>query len=349
MDWDQYIGHHRPRNWFATAVKKDRLASSFLLVGPLQVGKRTFARLIAKTLFCQNRKTGEFSICNRCEGCAQVEANTHPDLIQIAKPADKSTLPAELLVGSPEHRMREGLCYEIRKKPFYGQRRIAIIDDADFLTEEIANVLLKTLEEPPAGSLIFLIARSEQRQLPTIRSRTQTIRFNSLSQDDLSNLLLQIGWTQTKEAADALSKQSDGTLGLANQLRDENVGKLHETFGGLLQEMPFPIGKICKTIEAGLKSVGDDGQTRRQTLQCVMQNVIENLRHEMRTALMTAKPIRKRAPQRSPLHPELAVQAIQVTLEVQSKIDRNLAPTGLIEAWAVEMARIVDASRAKFG
>ena len=77
--------------------------------------------------------------------------------------------------------MREGLCHDIALKPFRGGRKIAIIDDADYLNQEGANCLLKTLEEPPEKSVIILIGTSQQRQLPTIRSRCQIVRFAPLS------------------------------------------------------------------------------------------------------------------------------------------------------------------------
>ena len=77
--------------------------------------------------------------CGECPGCVQVAAGTHPDLILVAKPEDKSFLPLELLIGDKEHRMREGLCHDIGLKPFMGGRKVAIIDDADHLNAEGAN------------------------------------------------------------------------------------------------------------------------------------------------------------------------------------------------------------------
>ena len=83
-----------------------------------------------------------------------VLAGTHPDLDLVGKPADKSFLPLELFIGEREHRRQEGLCHNISLKPFMGGRKIAVIDDADFLNAEGANCLLKTLEEPPPRSVL---------------------------------------------------------------------------------------------------------------------------------------------------------------------------------------------------
>ena len=92
MDWQYFLGHHLQREWFKNAITHDRLASTFLLVGPESIGKRTFARIIAKTLLCTSVSPTDFAPCGTCETCVQIEAGTHPDLIQIAKESDKTAL-----------------------------------------------------------------------------------------------------------------------------------------------------------------------------------------------------------------------------------------------------------------
>src|SRR5207244_12270207 len=122
----------------------------------------------------------------------QVALLNHPDVEVIAKPADKAFIPLELLIGDAEHRMRAGLCYSIALKPYSGRRKVAIIDDADYLNKEGANCLLKTLEEPPQNTVLILIGTSEQRQLPTIRSRCQIVRFQPLAESDVAELLIEM-------------------------------------------------------------------------------------------------------------------------------------------------------------
>ncbi|MFT3772273.1 MAG: hypothetical protein QM820_43285 [Minicystis sp.] len=86
------------------------------------------------------------------------------------------------MVGAPDRRGREGLCHDLSLRPMSANRKVAIIDDADRMNEESANALLKTLEEPPAGSILFLITPSIEPILPTIRSRCQPIRFGPLAE-----------------------------------------------------------------------------------------------------------------------------------------------------------------------
>ena len=91
------------------------------------------------------------------------------------------------------------MLHEINLKPALGGRRIAIIDDADYLNDEGANALLKTIEEPPPRSVLILIGASPAKQLPTIRSRCQLIRFRPLPLEVVAELLVSRGFVRTGE------------------------------------------------------------------------------------------------------------------------------------------------------
>ena len=108
--------------------------------------------------------------------------------------------------------MREGLCHAIALKSFMGGRKIAVIDDADDLNVEGANALLKTLEEPPPDSLLILIGTSVERQLPTIRSRSQMIHFHPLPAETVERLLLARQSIEDPAEAARLARQCGGSL-----------------------------------------------------------------------------------------------------------------------------------------
>ena len=126
MEWDTFVGHSTQRAWFENALARNRVASTFLLVGQEGIGKRTFAKLIAKSLLCTGSDARKLDLCNRCETCKQVDAGTHPDVIEIAPEKDKSRITMRQLVGEDENRLREGLCYEIRFHPYSGRRKFEI-------------------------------------------------------------------------------------------------------------------------------------------------------------------------------------------------------------------------------
>ena len=191
MAWHGIEGHDEIVEQFRRAVARRRLASSFLFVGPPGVGKRTFAWKLAQALLCQTNPEERFDPCERCPSCVQTAVMSHPDVQMIGKPDDRAFIPLELILGDKEHRRQEGLCRHIALKPFLSSRKVAIIDDADYLNAEGANALLKTLEEPPPQSILIPIGTSPSKQLPTIRSRCQLIRFNPLPADVVARLLVE--------------------------------------------------------------------------------------------------------------------------------------------------------------
>ena len=233
MAWHGIEGHDNVVEKLRRAVARNRLASSFLFCGPAGVGKRTFALRFAQALLCQGRPAAELDPCNTCSSCAMALAGTHPDIEVVAKPEDKASLPLALFLGEDEHRGREGLCHWISLKPFMGGRRIAIIDDADFLSpvghDEAANCLLKTLEEPPPQSLLVLIGTSPARQLPTIRSRCQLVRFRPLPEETVARLLVSKALVTDKAEAARLARFSEGSLQGAYELADADLWSCRRT------------------------------------------------------------------------------------------------------------------------
>ncbi|QDU88790.1 DNA polymerase III subunit tau [Pirellulimonas nuda] len=162
---------------FRRTLERGRLATTYLFIGPVGAGKLWFANLLAGRLLCQQADHQAVAACGVCQSCLLLAAGSHPDLLHVAKPADKSSLPIALLIGEKERRGREGLCHDLGLRPAISTRRVAVIEDADAMKEESANCLLKTLEEPPPRSVLLLIAENEARVLPTIRSRSQVVRF----------------------------------------------------------------------------------------------------------------------------------------------------------------------------
>src|SRR5262245_11636097 len=211
MAWQNIRGHDAIVAKFRRALSKVRLASTFLFVGPAGIGKKAFAFKLAQGLLCERVPEAKLDPCGECPSCHQVLSLNHPDVDLVSKPADKAFIPLEQLIGDAEHRMREGLCYNIALKPYSGRRKVAIIDDADYLNKEGANCLLKTLEEPPPQSLLILIGTSEQRQLPTIRSRCQIVRFAPLSEADVAELLVERSFCDAAQARTAAT-HSEGSL-----------------------------------------------------------------------------------------------------------------------------------------
>ncbi len=336
--WSTLIGHDRLKKWFATAIRTGRLGGSFLLVGSHGVGKRTIATLLAQTLLCESSRPEELNPCGRCDSCVQVVAGTHPDLTQVGKPADKNSIPLELLIGRPESRMQEGFCRDIRLRPMTGTRKVAILHDADFLNEEGANCLLKTLEEPPAGAVILLIGTSEQRQLPTIRSRCQIIRVGPLSTDDATRLLREVHCVEASDhqIADAV-EISGGDIHVAARLLSGTANEFHSTLSNLLAtENPDPAG-LARLINGQVELAGKDASKRRSAMRDIFSISVQHYRRQLRVEAL------KSAGRAS------TINRLDRSIRALREIDRNANQSTLIECYAADIAMATTGDRGDIG
>ncbi len=248
MTWHGIEGHDEVVEQFRRAVSRGRLASSFLFAGPEGVGKFTFAVKLAQALLCQTRPETALDPCGECPACRQVLAGTHPDVEVVAKPKDKSFIPLELFIGDKEHRGSEGLCRSISLKPYMGGRKVVIIDDADYLNPEGANALLKTLEEPPPRSVLILVGTSPAKQLPTIRSRCQLIRFRPLPSDVVAGLMISQGIVENPAEAQRLASHCEGSLRRAAELADPQLWAFRNTLLQRLAEETLDSVRLAKAV-----------------------------------------------------------------------------------------------------
>jgi DNA polymerase-3 subunit delta' len=336
--WSALIGHDVLRDGFAAAIEQNRLGGSFLLVGPGGTGKHTVARLLALTLLCHESTPDRMNPCGRCASCQQVLAGTHPDVITVRKPDDKTVIPLELLIGERDVRMQSGFCHDIRIKPLAGNRKIAILDDADYLNEEGANCLLKTLEEPPPGALIMLIGSSEQRQLPTIRSRCQTVRVGPLPMRDAVRVLREVHAIEADEAElrDAV-EISGGDLHAAARLLQGDSQSLRESMGSRLREAdpdPLPIVNLINEVVA---EAGKEAPQRRAALRDLFLIAVQHYRQKLREEALQNRPQQN------------TLARLDRSLRALREVDRNANQSTLIECFATDLFYATTGDRGEIG
>jgi len=352
MAWQGVEVHDAVVEQFRVALARGRLASTFLFVGPSGIGKRTFAIKLAQSLLCQASPEAALQPCGRCDACMQVLAGTHPDLELLGKPADRSFIPVATFIGDDQHRMREGLCHTISLKPFMGGRKIAIIDDADYLNEEGANCLLKTLEEPPPRSLLILIGTSADRQLPTIRSRCQVVRFKPLPAESVTRLLVSGGLVDDAADARRLAEFSGGSLEQAMQLADP---ELWEFRGRLLNQLPrvrLDSVELARGISTFVDEAGKDAAPRRNRTRQLIGFASEFFRQVLRSC--SGLPSGGDADTQRAVQAALAMDGwdqeraaacLDRSLDALSHVDRNANQATLIECWVDDLAQILATGR----
>jgi DNA polymerase III gamma/tau subunit len=202
------LGQTTSRTIALQSAARGRLQRTLLVHGPAGSGKGAFVDDLVALLLCQ-AVDGERP-CNVCPGCRQARARTHPDLV-IGSPErwreDRST--GESIVAAARRWLAD-----TAGAPIVGERRVILVEGVDRANEQTQNALLKALEEPTARHMFVLVADEPTRVLPTIRSRSQSLRVGSVPRADL------VAWLVDRERlpvdqADALARIAGGMPGTA--------------------------------------------------------------------------------------------------------------------------------------
>lgn len=165
MSFSEIIGHQRPLELLKAGLQSGRLHHAYLFWGPEGIGKRRVAVSLAMAVHCSG---GPLDSCGQCQSCANILRGTHPDVHLIELRGQKKEISIE--------QVRE-LQHHLSLRSLSGKGKVSVIDPAHLMNYHAQNALLKTLEEPPGGSIIVLIARSIGGLIPTVVSRCLSIGF----------------------------------------------------------------------------------------------------------------------------------------------------------------------------
>jgi DNA polymerase III subunit delta' len=272
VSWKRVRGHEAQAEAFDRAVHRGRLAHAYLFVGPPGVGKRLFAVELAKALLCESRPPdGRLEGCDQCPACAQIEAGTHPDFFTASRPPETAEFPISL--------MRE-LCQHFSLKAARGRGKVVVIDDADDLNAESANCFLKTLEEPPPGSVLILIGSSTDRQRQTIVSRCQVVRFRPLSPEMVGEVLQANGVDDPTLRVRSV-QLAGGSPGQALALADPALWEFRRALLADLTGPRFDAVALSKTWLEFVQEAGKESVHQRRRARLTLRLLIDFLRNAL--------------------------------------------------------------------
>lgn len=203
---------------FENELKTGSLSHAYLLIGPKHIGKTTLSYDLALAANCEESNVP----CMECNSCQRILKGLHTDIFYLS--IDNT------LTGAPEHKTRTEIGIDDIKKvqqyaglpPYEGKYKIFIIDGADQLSNEAANCLLKTLEEPPLNIILMLLATDESKILPTIASRCQRINLKPMPIKQIERLLTE-KYSLDYEQATVVARLSSGRLGWAINCLDNDT------------------------------------------------------------------------------------------------------------------------------
>lgn len=212
--FDEVVGQQHVSLTLKNALQSDHLAHAFLFCGPRGVGKTTCARILAKTLNCQN-PTADFEPCNTCDNCVSFSKNASFNITELDAASNNSV----------EH--IRALIEQVRFQPQQGKYKVFIIDEVHMLSQAAFNAFLKTLEEPPSYAIFILATTEKHKIIPTILSRCQIFDFKRIQTPDMVAHLADICEQESIQAdADALhiiAQKADGALRDALSIFDRIV------------------------------------------------------------------------------------------------------------------------------
>jgi len=207
------IGHQTQWQYLKKLAEGEKIPHAFLFTGEEKIGKKKTAVEFAKAVCCLKEDPAKRP-CNECSSCLEIEKGIFPDF-KIIRPDDVGSLKAPLKKG------RKIQIYQVRQVKasfnlgsYNSSFKIAVIDEAHTMNSQAQNSLLKLLEEPKGKALFILITPFPKMLLPTIVSRTQTLRFQRVGQKEIEKSLIDLFGLGEKEAEE-MSELSEGKPGLA--------------------------------------------------------------------------------------------------------------------------------------
>ncbi|MDZ7741335.1 MAG: DNA polymerase III subunit gamma/tau [Bacteroidota bacterium] len=212
--FDTVVGQKSITGTLKNAIKNGHLAQAFLFCGPRGVGKTTCARILAKTINCQNLKDN-IEACNECESCVSFNNSASFNIHELDAASNNSVDDIRNLVD------------QVRIPPQVGKYKIYIIDEVHMLSASAFNAFLKTLEEPPAYAKFILATTEKHKIIPTILSRCQIFDFKRIVLEDIASYLAYVakneGITAEPNALHIIAQKADGAMRDALSIFDQIV------------------------------------------------------------------------------------------------------------------------------
>jgi DNA polymerase-3 subunit delta' len=273
MTLREIIGHKRLTTLIARAIERDSLPPTLLFAGPSGVGKWATARATAQAVNCPERVTPAatdlaIDACGKCRSCDRIARGVHVDVIAV-EPDDKASIKIDVI-----REVLSGTGY----RPFEGRRRVVLIREADALEAASQNALLKSLEEPPPGTMFILTTALPGALLPTVRSRCMRLRFGRLTTTEIAAALI-----RDHDYSDIDAKQTapiaDGSIGQALALIDNDLAMFRELAIGLLQHTAGRADAQSRVQAASaLHSGGSKKERTREDVAIVLRLMASMLR-----------------------------------------------------------------------
>lgn len=215
--FDTIIGNDPIKEELKTSIGLEKVPHSYLFIGIDGIGKKLIAKELAKILLC----LGGNKCCGTCKSCIEFDSNNNPDFVFID--AENGSIKIDQIRNMQKR---------IAEKPIISNKKVYIINNADTMTIEAQNCLLKTLEEPPEYITIILIGANESSFLSTIKSRCTIMHFSKIENEEIKKYLEKCN---IQEITQNMIEIADGSIGKAINLKDKS--KLYSSIENIINNL----------------------------------------------------------------------------------------------------------------
>ncbi|MCT4597104.1 MAG: DNA polymerase III subunit delta' [Vallitalea sp.] len=202
--FNEIIGYEDIKKHLQNSIEISKISHAYIIDGQKGMGKKLLANTFAKTLQCEKK---EITPCDTCTSCLTFDSFNHPDIVYV-KPSKKT-------IGVDD--IRDQINRDINIKPYHYPYKIYIINEANTMTEQAQNALLKTIEEPPSYAVIILLSSNSNMFLPTILSRCVLLKLKPISSEKIMNYINQ-ELNIPDYQAQLVTSFSQGIIGKAKEL-----------------------------------------------------------------------------------------------------------------------------------
>jgi len=284
MIFREIIGHRRLTTLIARAIERESLPPTLMFAGPSGVGKWAVARATAQAVNCLDpvkshlrqgsggQADGELAVdaCGKCRSCDRIARGVHVDVLML-EPDDRASIKIDVV---------RDMLSKISYRPFEGRRRVVLIREADALEPEAQNSLLKSLEEPPPGTMFILTTAVPGALLPTVRSRCMRLRFGRMTAAEVA-----AGLVRDHEYSDADARAAaplaDGSLGQALALIDSDLSMFRDLAMGLLRNSAGRTDAQSRVQAAGPLHTGSSKKERTRADVAIVLRLMASMLRDL--------------------------------------------------------------------
>lgn len=248
--FEQIIGNEHIKEFFVHALEQQKVPHACILSGEDGLGKRLFAEEFSKALQCEGSGAKP---CGKCRSCLQMAGHNHPDVIYVGheKPAS---------IGVDD--IRKGLNQDILIRPYQSAHKVYIVDEAEKMTIQAQNALLKTLEEPPGYGVILLLSENAESFLPTILSRAVVLNLKPVLDSQLRGALAGLGLQEDK--LETIVRFAGGNIGKARKMAES------ESFSVMMSRILQLLRNVRKMdLEQLLETIRSLEEYKLQVKDCI--------------------------------------------------------------------------------